>query len=85
MSTVNARLPRLARLIDDADVVCPAGCAARAGTGVMCRVEGDVIDARANPTSVARFCLGDNRTCPSWQAEKEAHWAEQRSALEAMR
>jgi hypothetical protein len=71
-ATVNERLPRPARLIDQADVICPAGCVARAGGGVLCRIEGDVIDARLNPLSVGDFCLGDYQSCPTWRAHKNA-------------
>ena len=81
-ATVNDRLPRMRRLIDDDDVVCPAGCPARAGTGVLCRIEGEVIDGRRNPATIARYCTGDNRACPTWQADKEAVWAGRRGALD---
>lgn len=74
MSTINARLPRLARLIDPSDVRCPAGCPALAGEGVLCRIEGDVIDARRNPSTVTGYCTGNHQACPTWQADKEAHW-----------
>jgi hypothetical protein len=82
--TVNDRLPRMRRLIDDADVVCPGGCAARGGMGVMCRPVQRVIDARRDPTLVANRCLSDNAAagtnpaqpgyqgCDVWRAARDA-------------
>lgn len=82
--TVNDRLPRMARLIEAADVACPAGCPARAGTGVMCRVLEQVADARREPTAVVNRCLSDNpaaglhpdqpgyQGCDVWRASKDA-------------
>lgn len=82
MAVVNPRLPRIARLIEEGDVVCPAGCPARAGQAVLCRIEGAVIDARRNPSSLQAYCLGENRHCPTWRADKEATWAARRGALD---
>jgi hypothetical protein len=71
-ATANALLPRPVRLIDDADVVCPAGCPALAGTGVRCRIEVHTLDARLEPSAIRGYCLADYQACPSWQAEKDA-------------
>lgn len=80
-ATMNPRLPRPTRLIDAEDITCPAGCPARAGSGVLCRIEGEVIDGRMNPSSLMSFCLGAYKTCPTWIADKDAIAAGRRGAL----
>lgn len=74
-ATAHPKMLRPRRLIDPADVVCPAGCPARAGSGVLCRIEGGVIDARTNPYSLRDFCLGDYQACPTWRVAREAELA----------
>ena len=80
--TVHEKLPRPRRLIDPEDIVCPAGCPALAGTGVLCRVAHEVIDGRLNPHSLQGFCLGDYQACSTWRAEKQAVAEGRRGALE---
>jgi|1185.fasta_scaffold13313_2 hypothetical protein len=79
-ATAHDKLPRPRRLIEPEDIVCPAGCPARAGTSVLCRIEHEVIDGRLNPYSLRDYCLGDYRTCSTWRAEKEAVAEGQRGA-----
>jgi hypothetical protein len=73
---------QLLRLIENADIVCPAGRAVGAGRGVLCGVEQHVLELTEG-TSIERYCTGDYKQCPSWRAEKEAYWEAQRTALEA--
>jgi hypothetical protein len=94
-ATANERLPRLRRLIEDSDVACPAGCPANAGQGVHCRIVGQTVDARKDPTSVANRCLSDNpaagprpaqpgyQGCDAWRASREADLDHRRLSLGA--
>ncbi len=75
-------MAQLLRLIENADIVCPAGRAVGAGRGVLCGVENHVLQLDEG-MSIERYCTGDYKQCPSWRAEKEAYWEAQRSALEA--
>src|SRR4051812_40246632 len=75
--------PSLLRLIDDADVKCPAGCPALAGTGVLCRITEVPLPAREQPSSLKSYCLNESghRTCPIWQDDKERTWSDRPTAL----
>lgn len=75
-------MAQLLRLIENDDIVCPAGRAVGAGRGVLCGVEGHVLEVTEG-LSIERFCAGDYKQCPSWRAEKEAYWEAQRTAIEA--
>jgi len=71
MNAPTKSLPKPIRLIDQKDVICPAGEACGAGKAVRCRIEHSTIVAAENPSTVQGFCLGQYMLCPTWQAEKQ--------------
>lgn len=70
------------RVAVDLPVECPAGAPIGeqlAGAGCRCRVTDTDILSATDPSSLGSFCLDPNgyRTCPVWQADKEASWKHQ--------
>jgi hypothetical protein len=61
---------------------CPAATVMSADPGrwitIRCGVEHSVLSSEGDPMSVATFCLGDYRRCPSWRAERESNWSGRR-------
>jgi hypothetical protein len=56
---------------------CPAGslvAEAAGGTGCTCRITGDVIDSRHDPTTLVAYCFSAEgyQQCPAWRADREA-------------
>lgn len=69
---------RFRRVVTDVPVQCPAGeyvGETPGGTACRCRITKDTIDSVSEPTTLNRWCFGDYSTCPTWRADKEAHWA----------
>lgn len=60
---------------------CPAADLvgeAASGTGCVCRITHDLVSSRLNQSTLGRYCFnpdGGYRTCPTWQADREADWA----------
>lgn len=67
------------RQIKPEEIRCPAGMLMN-DVDCFCRIEQGLIEGRVSPDSIARFCLGDYKECPTWKAEKEAEW-ERRNLL----
>jgi hypothetical protein len=84
-ATANARLPRPRRLLESADVTCPAGTVARGGEAVLCRVVDEVIDLRTDPTSIRNYCIGCYTECPIKQEDRKRHERGTRFGLEPLR
>lgn len=69
----------------DNPVVCPAGMGymdAMKGPACRCRIERSDITSVEQPTTLLRFCQGEYRTCPTWRADKEAHWASRETLID---
>lgn len=68
------RRTRARQLVFDPKPECPAALAlaeTRGGSGVRCAIEQAVLTAQGDPSSLASFCLGNYRVCPTWAFEKE--------------
>ena len=64
----------------DAPVVCPAGerIAERLeGPACRCRIESSVITAARDGSSLAVYCQGDFKLCPTWRLARETEWRHQ--------
>ena len=67
------------RVLRPDEIRCPAGVLMN-DVDCFCRVEGGLIEGRANPESIERFCAGVYQECPTWKADREADW-ERRNLL----
>lgn len=59
------------------DPPCPAAslvAEASGGTGCACRITGDVIETRHDPSTLAAFCFNAEgyQLCPTWRKDREA-------------
>jgi hypothetical protein len=63
------------RLLRPDDVRCEAG-ELTGDTGVHCRIEDSLVDARTSPSSLAAYCCGEPTACPTWRKAREADWGE---------
>lgn len=58
------------KLIDGREIVCPMGRTGHCGTGVLCTVEGTVLEVsgpQSDPRSIEQFCTKDCVACPTYQ------------------
>ena len=73
MSAAAERTVEVLRQLRPDDVRCEAG-ELTGDTGVHCRIEDSLVDARTSPSSLMAYCCGEPLECPSWRKSREADW-----------
>lgn len=61
----------------DLPVTCPAGeriGESLDGPGCRCRIEGSIITAARDGSSLAVYCMGEHALCPTWRLGRETEW-----------
>lgn len=64
----------------DSHVECPAGeriGETLEGPGCRCRIEGSIVTAAKDGSSLRIFCMGEFELCPTWRLAREAEWADE--------
>lgn len=62
----------------DLPVVCPAGVRVEEtieGPACECRIEGSIITAAKDPSSLAGYCMGVHELCPTWREARHLEHA----------
>jgi hypothetical protein len=73
LSRAAEQTTELLRQLRPEDVTCEAG-ELTGESGVLCKIEEGVIEARTSPSSLMAYCCSDYLACPTWKKSKEAEW-----------
>lgn len=73
LSRAAEQTTELLRQLRPDDVKCVAGELV-GESGVLCKIEQGVIDARTSPSSLMAYCCSDYLSCPTWVKSKVAEW-----------